>query len=102
MRITFKVKEVERVDLAEDSVVKIVLEGDFALHGFTKLIYANATMKYLKESEITKSIMPGDLISIVAKFDINLSDFGINNSLIGTRVSDKIQITANLVGSESK
>jgi polyisoprenoid-binding protein YceI len=100
--ITFKINKVQRVDLVEDNVVKIVVEGDFNLHGYTKLIYANATIKYLTESEITKSILPGNLISIVAKFDINLSDFGISNSLIGNRVSDKIQITANLVGSDAK
>lgn len=100
--INFKIKKVERIDLVDDNVVKIVAEGDFTLHGFTKLIYATATMKYLKENEFTKSIMPGDLISILAKFDISLSDFGISNSLIGNRVSDKIQITANLVGSDAK
>ena len=100
--VTFKIKDVQRVDLVEDNLVKVVLLGDFTLHGYTKLIYANATMKYLEESEITKTIMAGNLISIVAKFDINLSDFGISNSLIGNRVSDKIQITANLVGSDSK
>jgi hypothetical protein len=58
-------------------------------------------MKYLVESETTKQIMPGDLISVVANFDIKLSDFGITNSMIPNRVSDKIQITANLVASDS-
>lgn len=100
--VTFRIKEVQRVDIVEDNSVRIVVLGNFTLHGYTKLIYANATMKYLKENEITKTMMPGNLISIVAKFDINLSDFGISNSLIGNRVSDKIQITANLVGSDSK
>lgn len=98
--ISFKIKEVERIDFVEDNLIKIVLLGEFSLHGKTNLVYANATMKYLRESEITKTIMPGDLITIVAKFDIKLSDFGITNSLIGNRVSDKIQITANLVGSD--
>ena len=97
--IGFKIKEIERVDFVEDNLLKIVLLGEFTLHGKTNLVYANATMKYLVETETTKTIMPGDLISIVAKFDIKLSDFGITNSLIGNRVSDKIQITANLVGS---
>jgi len=43
--------------------------------------------------------MTGDLISVVASFEIKLSDFGITNSMIPNRVSDKIQIKANLVGS---
>ncbi|MBP9121465.1 MAG: hypothetical protein KBF59_11435, partial [Ignavibacterium sp.] len=64
--------------------------------------YASATIKYLLENEVTKTLMPGNLISIVARFDLNLSDFGISNSMIPNRVSDNIQIVANLVGPESK
>ena len=97
--ITFRIKEVTKVDQVEDNLFKIVLLGEFGLHGKTNLVYANATMKYLVESETTRQIMPGDLISVVASFDIKLSDFGITNSLIGNRVSDKIQIKVNLTGS---
>jgi hypothetical protein len=43
--------------------------------------------------------MTGDLISVVSTLDIKLSEFGMTNSMIGNRVSDKIQITTNLVGS---
>ena len=97
--ITFRIKEVTKVDQVEDNLFKIVLLGEFGLHGKTNLVYANATMKYLVESETTRQIMPGDLISVVASFDIKLSDYGITNSLIGNRVSDKIQIKVNLTGS---
>jgi len=97
--IVFKIKEVTQIESIEDNYFKIVLLGEFTIQGKTNLVYANATIKYLKESETTKTIMPGDLLSIVAKFEIKLSDFGITNSLIGNRVSDKIQITANLIGS---
>ena len=98
--IIFLIKEVTKVDQVEDNLFKIVLLGEFGLHGKTNLVYANATMKYLVESETTRQIMPGDLISVVASFDIKLSDFGITNSLIGNRVSDKIQIKVNLTGSK--
>jgi polyisoprenoid-binding protein YceI len=97
--IVFKIKEVTQIELVENKYFKIVLLGEFTIHGKTNLVYANASVKYLEESETTKTIMPGDLLSIVAKFEIKLSDFGITNSLIGNRVSDKIQITANLIGS---
>lgn len=99
--IIYKIKEVERVDLIEDNQIKIVLLGEFSLRGKTKLVYASATIKYLLENEVTKTLMPGNLISIVARFDLNLSDFGISNSMIPNRVSDNIQIVANLVGPES-
>ena len=97
--ITFNIKEITQTDQVEDNQLKIVLLGEFGLHGKTNLVYANATMKYLVESETTRQIMPGDLISVVASFDIKLSDFGITNSMIPNRVSDKIQIKVNLVGS---
>ncbi|RPI65070.1 MAG: YceI family protein [Ignavibacteriales bacterium] len=97
--MTFKIKEITQIDQIEDNLLKIILIGEFTLRGKTKLVYANSKMKYLVESETTKHIMPGDLISVVASFDIKLSDFGITNSMIPNRVSDKIQITANLVGS---
>lgn len=99
--ITFRIKEITQINQIEDNLLKIVLLGEFSLHGKTNLVYANATMKYLVESETTKQIMPGDLVSIVAKFEIKLSEFGITNSLIGNRVNDKILITANLVGSNN-
>jgi polyisoprenoid-binding protein YceI len=99
--ITFKIKEILSFEIIEDNVIKLSVLGNFTLHGYTKMIFAYATMKYLAENEITKTIMPGDLLNLVAKFDINLSDFGINNTLIGNRVSDKILITANLVGSNT-
>jgi len=100
--ITFKIKEITKVDQLENNTLKIVVLGEFTLRGKTSLVYSNATIKYLTESDITKTMMPGDLMSIVAKFDIKLSDFGITNSMIPNRVNDKISITANLVGSESK
>jgi len=99
--ITFRIKEITQVDQIEDNLLKIVLLGEFSLHGKTNLVYANATMKYLLESETTRQIMPGDLISVVASFDIKLSDFGITNSMIPNRVSDKINITATLAGSNA-
>ena len=97
----FKIKEVNRIDLVEDNLLKIVVLGEFNLHGKTNLVYANVTMKYTPENDVTKTIMQGDLLSIVAKFEIKLSDYGITNSLIDNRVSDKIEITANLLGSDS-
>ena len=99
--IEFKIKEVNRIDLVEDNLLKIVVLGEFNLHGKTNLVYANVTMKYTPENDVTKTIMQGDLLSIVAKFEIKLSDYGITNSLIDNRVSDKIELTANLLGSDS-
>jgi polyisoprenoid-binding protein YceI len=100
--ITFRIRDILNVYQIDDDMIKISLTGDFTLRGQTKIVYASATIKYLPENEFTKTIRPGDLINIVANFEINLSDFRINNSFIGNRVSDKIKITANLVGSNAE
>jgi len=42
--------------------------------------------------------MPGDLIGVKAKFKINLSDYGVKHILIGKRVSEEIEIEANIIG----
>lgn len=99
--ITFRIKEVHNVNLIEDNEVKISLSGEFKLCGRSRVLYTTATMKYLTENDITRTIMPGDLISIVAKFEIKLSDFGVRNTLIPNRVSDTIQISINIVGSDN-
>jgi polyisoprenoid-binding protein YceI len=99
--ITFRIKEVHNVNLIEDNTGKISLSGEFKLRGRTKVIYTTATMKYLPENDITRTIMPGDLISIVAKFEIKLSDFEVRSTFIPNRVSDIIQISLNIVGSNN-
>ena len=100
--ITFHIRDILNVYQVNDEMIKVSLTGDFSLRGITKIVYANATIKYLAENEFTKAIRPGDLINIVANFEINLSDFRINNSFIGNRVSDNIKISANLVGSDAE
>ena len=100
--ITFRIRDILNVYQVNDEMIKVSLTGDFSLRGLTKIVYATATIKYLYENDFTKTIRPGDWINIVANFDINLSDFRIKNSFIGNRVSDKIKITANLVGSDAE
>jgi hypothetical protein len=43
--------------------------------------------------------LPGDLLSVRAKFNIRLSDFGVQHMVLGKRVSDEIEISVNIVGS---
>jgi hypothetical protein len=43
--------------------------------------------------------LPGDLLGVKAKFNIKLSDFGVQNMALGKRVADDIEITVNIVGS---
>lgn len=97
--ISFTIEEVRDVIILDKNKLRLSLTGPFECHGKTKVIMLDATLTFLEESDITKKRMPGDLLSFVAKFDINLTDFGIRNVFVPNRVADKIEIAVNIVGS---
>jgi polyisoprenoid-binding protein YceI len=100
--ISFRIKEVEQPMILENNKIKLSLAGLFNCHGKSRDIMLSATLTLLEESVITKKRMPGDLLSVGAKFDINLSDYGIRNMFIPNRVSEKTEIEVNIVGTNSK
>ncbi|HSD63877.1 MAG TPA: YceI family protein [Ignavibacteriaceae bacterium] len=97
--ISFKIKKAVNIKQLADNKIQADVIGDFSLHGVTKEDTATATITYLDESPLTQQRMPGDLLGVQAKFDINLSDYNIKHLLLGKRVAEKIDITVNLVGS---
>lgn len=100
--ITFAIKSVSDVKVLADNKLEAKVTGDFTAHGVTKPVTADATMTYLVESEQTKQRAPGDLLGVQAKFNIVLSEFNVKNQILGEKVSDKIEITVNIVGSNAK
>jgi len=97
--ITFVIKKVGEVKVVADNKLEAKVTGDFTAHGVTKEVVADVTMTYLDASEQTKQRAPGDLLGIQTKFNIVLSDFGVENMIVGQKVADKIEINANIVGS---
>ncbi|MCW9066072.1 MAG: YceI family protein, partial [Ignavibacteriaceae bacterium] len=100
--ITFVIKNVSNIKSLEDNKLEAKVTGDFTTHGVTKEVIANATMTYLDESEQTKKKAPGDLLGVEAKFSIILSDYEVENMVLGQKVSDNIDITVTMVGSNAK
>jgi len=100
--ITFTIKKVSDIKSIEDNKLQAKVTGDFTVHGATNEIVADATMTYLDESEKTKAVAPGDLLGVEAKFTITLSDYDVDNLVLGQKVSDKIDVTVNVVGSSVK
>lgn len=100
--ISYKIKNVESINIIDDITVKLTTLGEFTLRGKTKLVYAKTTLKYLEESEFTKSRADGNLIDVQTEFDIKLSDFNITHIMIGKRVSDLIKVSASVIGSTVK
>jgi len=100
--ITFVIKNVSNVKSLEDNKLEVKVVGDFTTHGVTKEVIADITMTFLDESEQTKQKLPGDLLGVEAKFSIVLSDYEVDNMVLGSKVSDGIEITVTMVGSNAK
>ena len=100
--ITFAIKNVGNIKVLEDNRVEAKVTGDFTVHGVTKEVVADVTITYLDASDQTKQVAPGDLLGVQAKFNILLSDFEVENMIVGQKVADNIEITATLRGSNAK
>ena len=98
----FNIKSVNNIQVVEPNKLRAKVSGDFTTHGVTKEVVADATVTYLDESDDTKKRAPGDLIGVQAKFSIVLSDFDVENMILGQKVSDDIEISVNIVGSNAK
>ena len=99
--ISFVIKEIETISNDVSNKLRLTVLGDFTVRGVTKQEYSDVTMEYLEESELTKTRMPGDLLGVKAKFNINLSDYGVRHMLIGKRVSEEVEIKANIIGTNA-
>ena len=100
--ISFEIKNTGDIKQVGDNKVTAKVTGNFTLHGTTKEVVADATITYLDENEQTKMRAPGDLIGVQAKFNVKLSDYGVDNKLVGQKVSENIEVSVNVVGSNAK
>lgn len=96
--ISFTIKKVNSIKKLAGNKLLLNVNGDFLLHGVKKEIPVDVTITYLKESPSTEQRSPGDLLGVVSKFQIHLSDYGVENLILGTRVADKIDIGVNIIG----
>ncbi|MFM7261927.1 MAG: YceI family protein [bacterium] len=69
------------------------LVGSIEIHGVRKpLRVEKAKLSFLKASERTASIAPGDLCFIQCTYEVKLTDFGVENGDIPGKVSDTIRL----------
>jgi len=79
-KATFKLERIIETDgrrLVDQREFELVASGVFFLHGIEKPVRVSLWLTYFRESEVTRARQPGDLLHLVARFDILLSDFGI-------------------------
>lgn len=94
---TFTISGIEKPELKKKAV-RATLKGKMSIHGVEKEMSVPVTMVYTQDA---KKDSKKDHLSIRAKFDIKLADFGIkgrdgspNNGKKG--VADAVQLTVNL------
>lgn len=97
--IIFLIKEVVNTKQVDNNKIEFKIKGDFTLHGVTKVVIVDGEAIYLDENEQTKSRAPGDLLGVKAKFLVKLSEYGISNQIIGSKVAENIEVSVNIVGS---
>ena len=69
------------------------LVGTMELHGVKKeMRVEKAKLSFLKASERTASIAPGDLLFIQCAYEVKLSDFGVRNGDVPGKVADAIRL----------
>ncbi len=100
--IKFNVSGAENVKQISDNKLESDVIGSFSFHGIEKKIVAKSTITYLDESEETKKRAPGDLLVIKSIFKVKLSEYEVENNVIGNRVGEDIEVTVNLVGSNKE
>lgn len=73
--------------------------GNLTLNRITKPVTASATVRFTKANDATKMIgFAGDVIGVVAKFKINITDFGAKHPAIDMgRVSKELDATIRFV-----
>jgi polyisoprenoid-binding protein YceI len=101
--ITFTVSSVSGIKVSGNKATGTAT-GAFAMHGVTKTISVPFQLTYIDESAKTRERAPGDLVMLTANFDIALADFGVAGAkgIIGSKVGEKIHVTAQVFGSTAQ
>jgi polyisoprenoid-binding protein YceI len=95
-----RVVTAEQTTLNNQKSVQLTVEGNFNIHGITRLITIPMTITYYRESEHTQSKLPGDILRIQAAWDILLSDYKIARpQFIIMKLDDKQHIDVNIFAS---
>ncbi len=86
--------------LIDGEPIQIKAEGILSLHGVERPVVADLTVTYLKESDATRSRLPGDLLRVSGTLPIKLSDFNIERpQLLFLRVSDDVKVSVDFIAS---
>jgi polyisoprenoid-binding protein YceI len=88
--------------LADGQPIVLTAEGTLELRGVSRPLAVRAEVTSMRGSERTARRLPGDLLHVVARFDVHLAAFGIESHLAAQtldKVAGAVQVEADLFGS---
>jgi polyisoprenoid-binding protein YceI len=101
--VVFVLKQVKDLRAEKDRTYAATLVGEMTIHGVTKPItIEGATIAPLPASAATQKTAKGDLMAIRAKYPIRLSEFGVENTIIGRKVAEELSLDTTLYMSTVK
>jgi len=99
--IVFQLEEVKDIELVKESAgfetYSVTLVGDMTIHGVSKrMSIPNTRVTFMEESERTRRVAEGDLVSIRTSYSVRLSDFDVSHGTIGSKVAEVVEIDTKL------
>jgi len=94
-----------RTPLADGKPLVLAAEGTLELRGVARPVAVRAEVTWLPKSDNTARRLPGDLLHVVARFDVPLSVFGIDAHLAAQsldKIAGTVQVEADLFGSTER
>ena len=88
--------------LAEGKPLVLTAEGSLELRGVSRPVAVRAEVTWMRGNDNTARRLPGDLLHVVARFDVHLAAFGIESHLSAQaldKVAGAVQVEADLFGS---
>jgi len=94
-----------KTPLIDGKPLALAAEGTLELRGASRPVPVRAEVTWLPKSENTARRLPGDLLHVVARFDVPLTAFGIDSHLSAQtldKVAGTVQVEADLFASTER
>src|SRR5262249_10579311 len=94
-----------RTPLTDGKPLVLTAEGSLELRAISRPVMVRAEVTWLRKSDNTARRLPGDLLHVVARFDLPLTVFGIDSHLSAQtldKVAGTVQVEADIFGSTER
>ena len=94
-----KVKKVKST--GDFATYSMTVQGEFSVNGKSQKVKIPVKVTFLKQSEQTKQLLPGDLLAGRGEFEVSLSDHGVKGmeGVVGSKVNDTINVKVSFTAS---